>query len=68
MVLGLLYVCLLLWLYYNEMPLRHYPYGASKVLVQQESGLEGEVYGDDIRAWRPLREVVIEQMWAIFRG
>ena len=33
-----------------------------------ESGLEGEVYGDDIRAWRPLREVVIEQMWAIFRG
>ena len=51
-----------------EMPVRHYPYGGGKELVQQESGLEVKMCGDGMRAWRPPREVGLEQIWAIVRG
>lgn len=49
-----------------EMPIRH-PYEGIKELVQQVSGLEAEMCGDGMRAWRPPEAMGIEQIWAIFR-
>lgn len=49
-----------------EMPVRH-PNEGVKELVQQGSGLEVELCGDGTRAWRPPKDMGVEQIWAIFR-